>query len=286
MENCRNFDNFDLQTKKTVAYDVRMALSPILPLLVLQTHGMKLVFDQTFTHRSPSLTANWIFDDGPVYNDEEEKYASKPGPNVSIKDGRLVITGRYEKGIYTSGRLQSKKAWKYGYFECRARLPKGRGTWPAFWMLGDSLRKSKKDGNIGWPQCGEIDIMEQVGFEPDKIHCSLHSGAVNWMRKEQRTFTVDLPKATEGFHNYGLDWTPSHLDFYLDGKRVGGFEKPKGASFDNWPFDAPFFMILNLAIGGFWGGAKGIDPTIFPCSYEIEYVRIYQKVEATSKGRR
>lgn len=253
-----------------------MALLPFLPLLAAQTSGMKLVFEQTFLHGSARLTDNWRFDDGPVYNDEKEKYASGFGPNCSIKDGKLIITGRNDNGHYTSTRIQSKKAWKYGYFECRARLPKGRGTWPAFWLLGDSLRKTKAQGNVGWPRCGEIDVMEQVGADPDKIHCSLHSGTVNWMRKEQRTFTITIPKVTEEFHSYGLDWTPKHLDFYIDGKRVGGFEKPKNADFDNWPFDNPFYMIINLAIGGTWGGAQGIDPAIFPCNYEIEYVRVYQ----------
>lgn len=252
-----------------------MALLPLLPLMAVQTRGMKLVFNQTFKHGATRLLDNWIFDDGPVYNDEKEKYASGEGPNVSIKNGRLVITGRSQDGKYTSGRLQSRQAWKYGYIECRAKVPKGKGTWPAFWLLGDSLRK-RGATNVGWPKCGEIDVLEEVGYDPDTIHCSLHSEAVNWMKKEQRTFTATVPGATEKFHNYGLDWNRSHLDFYIDGKRVGGFNKPADASVENWPFDAPFYIILNLAIGGFWGGAKGIDPAIFPCNFEIEYVRVYQ----------
>lgn len=253
-----------------------MAMLPFLPLMAVQTKGLKLVFNQTFKRGDSRLKDNWVFDDGPVYNDEKEKYASGEGPNVFIQNNRLRITARFDHGIYTSGRLVSKGSWQYGYFECRARLPKGKGTWPAFWLLGDNLRK-KDASNPGWPKCGEIDVMEQVGFEPNKIHCSLHSGSVNWMKKEQRTFAVDIPRVTTGFHNYGLDWTAEHLDFYIDGKRVGGFEKPKDAPVENWPFDAPFYMILNLAIGGTWGGRQGIDPAIFPCNYEIEYVRVYQR---------
>jgi beta-glucanase (GH16 family) len=233
--------------------------------------GRKLVFNQDFSKIQTIDPRIWQFDDGPVYNNEAEKYTNQAHHNAWIEKGALVIEARKEGGQITSARLVSHPTWKYGYFEATAEVPAGKGTWPAFWMLGDRLRRKGKE-NLGWPKCGEIDIMEQVGADPKKIHFSLHTDKYNWMRKEQRTKVVELADPT-GFHTYGLNWTPRFIDFYLDGKSVYRVEKTEN-TIEAWPFDDQFYIILNLAIGGMMGGP--IDDHVFPCRYRIKSVRVYQ----------
>lgn len=233
--------------------------------------GKKLVFNQDFSRLRKIDPKVWLFDDGPVYNGEAQKYTKQEARNAWIEKGALVIEARKADGKITSGRLQSLASWKYGYIEAIAELPKGKGTWPAFWMLGDKLR-IKGAGNPGWPKCGEIDIMEQIGADPKVIHFSLHSGKINWMRKEQRTKVVSLADPT-GYHAYAMNWTPKFIEFYLDGKPVYRVDKTEN-SVDAWPFDDKFYIILNLAIGGMMGGA--IDDSIFPCQYRIKSVRVWQ----------
>jgi beta-glucanase (GH16 family) len=236
--------------------------------------GRKLVFDDEFSKGGAIDTTRWLYDDGPVYNDELERYTSSP-LNSRVEHGNLVITARKDGGKITSARIESKAAWRYGYFECRAKVPGGRGTWPAFWMLNESLRQRDPKKQIGWPQCGEIDIMEEVGYDPDSFHFSLHSGKINWMRKEQRTKVVTTKDGAGRFHVFGLDWRPDSLRFFLDGKDVFDVQKTSDDP-GIWPFKDPFYLILNLAIGGNWGGAKGVDDKIFPSSYYVDYVRVYQ----------
>jgi len=233
--------------------------------------GRKLVFDEEFNKAGSVNTAQWIFDDGPVYNQELEKYTSAKGGNAIVEHGNLVITATKVNGVITSARLETKQAWKYGYFEFRAKVPTGKGTWPAIWMLNESLKK----GTGTWPASGEIDIMENVGYDPASFHFSLHSAKYNWMKPAQRTKAVSIPKATTEFHVFGLDWKPDTIVFYLDGSPAYTVER-KGEDTDGWPFKDPFYLILNLAIGGNWGGSKGVDDAIFPSKYYIDYVRIYQ----------
>lgn len=236
--------------------------------------GRHLVFSDDFSKEKRIDPKKWLYDDGPVYNNELEKYTGASGGNTYFKNGNLVIEARKENGKVTSARLESVKAWKYGYFECVAKVPSGKGTWPAFWMLNDRLRHPGNQEKVGWPQCGEIDIMENVGYDPPGFHFSLHSGKYNWMRKEQRTSVTRVSNPTD-FHKFGLDWREDSITFYLDDKPVYNVKKTE-PDFDSWPFRDPFYMILNLAIGGSWGGAKGVDDSIFPAQYVIKSVKIYQ----------
>lgn len=253
-----------------------MVMAPIvLSMMTMPTYG-DLVFIQQFKDCKGKLARDWNFDNGPVYNDELQAYVGEEGPHAFITKQGLTIRAFRENGKILSARLTSKKSWQYGYFEIRAKMNDDRGTWPAIWMLNESIRDPKTPKDQGWPRCGEIDIMEQVGFNPNQIHCSLHCQDFNFMRGTQRTLFYPLATATSEFHNYGMYWTRDAIDFYLDGKKVGGFKRPENATKDSWPYDAPYFMILNLAIGGTWGGAKGLDEKIFPTDYQVEYVKIYK----------
>lgn len=210
-------------------------------------------------------------------NDELECYTDRIG-NASVGDGVLTITARKEPACdrrgYTSARLVSKHKgdFLYGRIEVRARLPKGRGLWPAIWML-------PTDWSYGeWPRSGEIDIMEQVGFDPDNIHASVHTQAYNHIAHTQKTATRVIEDATTRFHLYRVDWVPSGITGYIDGRQVFHFDN-EGTGVDAWPFDRRFHVLLNLAVGGFWGGQQGVDPAAFPATMQVDYVRVYRLVD-------
>lgn len=238
------------------------------------TQGRHLVFNSDFTKSKKISATDWKFDDGPVYNDEKEKYVSGPGENAFLTKEGLVIKATKQGNQILSTRLQSKEAWRYGYFEAEVKVPKGNGNWPAFWMLNDRLRNPGSQEKVGWPKCGEIDIMENVGYDPANFHYSLHSEDFNWMKAKQRT-KVAAAKNPNGFHKFGLDWKADSIGFYQDGKEVYRVKRETD-TFNSWPFRDPFYIILNLAIGGNWGGSKGIDPKIFPSEYVVKYVKVYQ----------
>ena len=201
------------------------------------------------------------------------------GDNVEIVDGKLVITAElvdnnYQPGSYTSARLKTegKVEYQYGRMVARIKLPAGTGVWPAFWMLGSNF------SSVGWPFCGEMDIMEYVGFQPNTTHSYVHmqdgfgGGGIG------NSITVET--CEEEFHLYGLDWTEDALVFWVDEpENIVHTYAPEVKTPENWPFDQPAFFILNLAIGGSWGGQQGIDNSIFPQSMEVDYVKVYQKAE-------
>jgi beta-glucanase (GH16 family) len=235
--------------------------------------------------------ARWNFEQGFIRNNESQYYTSNRLENARVENGLLVIEARREKfpnhayeagsknprkkesAEYTSASLTTagKAEWRYGRVDVRARVPKGRGVWPAAWMLGSNFR------TVGWPRCGEIDIMEYVGFEPDTIHANIHTVKYNHARGTGKGNKIDLKRPYEQFHVYSVEWTAEKIDFMVDGKIYFTYVKEQGADESVWPFDQPHYLILNLAIGGAWGGQKGVDDSIFPQRYEIDYVRVYQK---------
>jgi beta-glucanase (GH16 family) len=183
-------------------------------------------------------------------------------------------TGRNEKGGYSSTRLSSKdkKEFLYGRIEFSAKLPSGVGTWPALWMMGANIDE------VGWPGCGEIDIMEYVGFQPDTIHSNIHN--LNQAGTTDFNMMVPLKTAEEDFHVYGIVWSPDSINFYVDDPlNVVNVYAPEIKTGENWPYNNPFFLIMNFAVGGNWGGRKGVDETIWPQSMIIDYVRVYQLKE-------
>ena len=223
---------------------------------------------------------NWRFETGASGwgNNEWQNYVETGVTEVS--GGTLKITAHktgpgQRVGDYESARLNSKKSFTFGRLEIRARIPehKGKGIWPALWMLGSNI------GAVGWPGCGEIDIMEYVSYEPDQVHFSLHSTANNHRIGTQiTTGPVSLESIEEAFHNYGVLWTRDYIKFYLDDvdNVLLSFVRPSPTTAENWPFGQPFYFLMNIAVGGDWGGLQGVDDTIFPAVMEVDYVRVYQ----------
>ncbi len=220
--------------------------------------------------------AFWSFDEGYIANDELQDY--KKSGNHTVSNGTLKITAKKindnkEFGSYTSARLQShgKKSFTYGRIEARMKLPTGTGTWPAFWMLGDTIMQGGR-----WPACGEIDIMEYVGYDPQVVWGTIHSAANNHMNDTQVGGST-IVEGEDRWHTYGILWREQGIQYYVDSPENIYFEvaAPEVKTAENWPFDKPHFLLLNLAIGGMWGGKEGVDNSIFDTTMEVDYVRVY-----------
>lgn len=210
-------------------------------------------------------------------NNEKQFYTNADKRNAWVQDGFLTITAikdSMDRKPYTSARLitKGKGDWLYGRFEIRAKNPTGYGTWPAIWMLPTDWEYG------GWPSSGEIDIMENVGYDPDTIVGSAHTKMYNHSIGTHKNAKIFCPNNYKEFHVYALEWEVSEYRLYLDNIHYFTF-KNEGTGFEAWPFDKRFHIILNLAIGGNWGGKKGIDDSLFPHNFEIDYVRVYIKRE-------
>lgn len=208
-------------------------------------------------------------------NNEEQYYTEARLENARVSEGVLTITARkeeYEGFEYTSARLRTKSKgdWLYGKVEVRAKLPDGRGMWPAIWMLPTDWAY----GN--WPASGEIDIMENVGYDPWVIVASVHTESYNHMIGTQKNATITVEDCYTNFHVYAVEWEKDEIRVYVDDTRYFTF-KNEGAGYKVWPFNQRFHLLLNVAVGGNWGGAQGIDDSIFPRSMVVDYVRVYQK---------
>ena len=217
-------------------------------------------------------------------NNELESYTARPA-NVQILGGNLIITAAKEDytgadGIarhYTSARMQTKGLFsqQYGRFEARIKIPRGQGIWPAFWMLGNNI------DTAGWPACGEIDIMENIGKEPSINHGSLHMPAAGTANDDQLTGMYTLPggaKLGDGFHTYAIEWSASAIKFYVD-DNLYETQTPATATGRDWEFNQPFFIILNVAVGGNFPGAP-TSSTTFPQTMKVDWVRVYQPTDA------
>jgi len=215
--------------------------------------------------------SRWDYEVGFIRNNERQYYTRERAENARVENGLLVIEARrerFEGADYTSASLTSRANWTYGRIEVRARLPKGRGTWPAVWTLGANI------GQAGWPACGEIDIMEHVGFDPGRVHANIHTTAYNHVKQTNKGNNILVPGADGAFHVYAAAWTPDSIAMSVDGQQYFTFSKEPGGD-SVWPFDKPQYLILNLAIGGNWGGQRGIDDAAFPARYEVDYVRVF-----------
>lgn len=247
--------------------------TPIDPDIVVP-EGYKMVWNDEFTEGSePNMDTWWYETGGDGWgNNELQNYVagSQDGEQLAVlKDGILNIICKKVNGKVCSIRMNTKENWKYGYFEARLKLPKGKGTWPAFWMMPKNY--------TAWPDDGEIDIMEEVGYNANYVSSSIHCKSYNHSIGTQQTKETLIPTAQTEFHVYALEWTEDFIRTLIDGKELFYFANDKKNNKSTWPFNAPFYLKLNLAWGGNWGGAQGVDETALPATYEIDYVRVFQK---------
>ncbi|HSR00960.1 MAG TPA: glycoside hydrolase family 16 protein [Sphingomicrobium sp.] len=243
----------------------------------------RLVWHDEFSGSALDLT-KWQYDTSRNkqgwHNGERQYYSAGRTQNIRVRNGLLTITARHEKlnpkrypdwggQEYTSAKILSKGAgWTYGFYEVRAKLPCARGMWPAIWMLPVRMAK--------WPDDGEIDIMEQVGAEPNLVYASLHTKLFNHILKTQRSAQKLVPTSCSAFHVYQLDWRPDSIVIGVDGRGILRVQDDWPGNKGAWPFFTPFEMILNLAVGGDWAGAKGIDDAAMPQRMQVDYVRVWQ----------
>ncbi len=246
--------------------------------------GWQMVWSDEFNGPNGSSVdpTKWVVETGGQGwgNDELEYYTARAA-NLFVKDRNLVIRALAEKytgpdGIsrnYTSARMKTlgKFSQTYGRFEARIKVPAGQGMWPAFWMLGTDVDK------IGWPACGEIDIMENIGKEPSKIHGSIHGpGYIGSIGIEAPYTLPGNRRFSDDFHVFAVEWSPAEISFYVDhdlyAKRTPADLRPEW----KWVFDRPFFLILNLAVGGDWPGNADAT-TVFPAEMKVDYVRVYKR---------
>ena len=235
------------------------------------------IWSDEFTNSAGLDLSKWGFDlGGNGWGNGELQYYTE-GKNLHLDNGMLTIRAKKENlgsNNYTSTRITTKGKgdWLYGRFEMKAIVPTGRGTWPAFWML-------PTDNEYGiWPNSGEIDIMEHVGYDPNRIHSTVHTLDFNHMKGTQVGNQLNIPTATTDFHVYRVDWTPNYVRGFIDDKLYFEF-KNSGKGFGAWPFNKRFHLLVNLAVGGGWGGREGVDPAAFPVDYKIDYVRVYKMIE-------
>lgn len=248
--------------------------------IVCPISGYKLVWNDEFDQTSKNLNADdWTHEVQNAYwvNNELQYYVNTTSPDgervTEVKDGTLHINCFKENGKVYSGRVYAhvSEGWQYGYIEAKIKLPVGRGTWPAFWMMPVSVDWV----NEGWPKCGEIDIMEEVGADPNVVSSSLHAEGHVHSNNTQITHDMYLEGAEGGFHTYGIEWTSEYITTYVDGMQQLSYNSD--GTVKNYPYNKPFYIILNLAWGGDWGGYKGVDESALPLTMEVEYVRVFQK---------
>jgi beta-glucanase (GH16 family) len=246
-----------------------------------ETHNWKLVWQDEFEGAKGTLPdpAKWVFDIGTGTNGwgnaELEYYTNKASNAALDGDGHLVITARkesYSGSSYTSARINTKGLFeqKNGRFEARIKMPRGAGLWPAFWMLGSNY------ATAGWPQCGEIDIMEYRGQEPSIVHGTVHGPGYSGGNGITKSFSYSNDRFDTDYHVFAVEWTENNIGFYVDGTLYNTVTPAKVTG--QWVYDHSFYIILNLAIGGNYVGNPTSD-TSFPQSMLVDYVRVYQEVQ-------
>jgi beta-glucanase (GH16 family) len=247
--------------------------------------GYKLVWSDEFNYHGLPDPAKWGYEEGFVRNHESQYYTKARAANARVEDGALVIEGRKERfpierggqpareAQYTSASLITlgKASWQYGRIEVRARLPHGKGVWPAIWMMGAN------EPQVGWPACGEVDVMEFVGHTPDRVFATVHWGS-DYRHHQSAGQSLKVSQPWEDFHVYAVEWTPERMDFFYDQTCYHRFQVQKAAAKEENAFRRPHYLLLNLALGGEWGGQ--IDDALLPQRFVVDYVRVYQKAPA------
>ncbi|MCU0451662.1 MAG: glycoside hydrolase family 16 protein [Bernardetiaceae bacterium] len=239
------------------------------------TKGPTLVWADEFDTAGRPDPTKWAYDVGGHGwgNQELQFYTENVPRNARVENGHLIIEAHREPvqtNNYSSAKLvtRGKASWTYGRLEVRARLPQGRGTWPAIWMLADVPQ-------LKWPDDGEIDIMEHVGHDQGVVHGTVHTKAYHHSIGTQKGGQTRDAAVSSEFRTYRIDWSPQQIEWYIDGKKYYTFANEQKTKAE-WPFDRPFYLILNLAIGGAWGGQKGVDDSQLPQRLEVDWVRVYK----------
>ena len=245
----------------------------------------KLVWQEEFDYEGPPNTEKWSAQvGGHGWGNNEDQFYTESG-NAWVEGGKLIIEARpeldkaeaHEGKEITSARIRTvgKGDWQYGVVEVRAKIPQGLGIWPAIWMMPTKAERR-------WPACGEIDIMEYVGWRPEEIWATVHTGAFNHIVGTQKGNTQFFDEEFfSGFNDYSVEWNADKMIFRVNGNELFVYE-PKAfmdadkITDEEWPFDKEFHLILNVAFGGNFGGARGKDVNILPARMEVEYVRVYQ----------
>ena len=239
------------------------------PSITCPLAGYQLVWNDEFDGNK--LSGDWTWEVKPArwVNNELQNYV-KDDRVANVSDGTLKINLIDDGGTIKSARLYArpKTGWQYGYIEARIRLPKGKGTWPAFWMMPVNFKS--------WPADGEIDIMEEVGYNPNVVVSTIHCNKYNNGGTPTESQSRKVATAQSEFHRYALEWTKDYMTFYVDDEKILTYSNDASGK-DAWPFDAPFYPILNLAWGGVWGGQQGLDESCLPATMEVDYVRVFQK---------
>ena len=231
--------------------------------------GYTLVWNDEFD--GAELGADWTYEvAGPGFvNNELQSYVK--GTDVAeVSNGTLKINLYKDGNDIKSARIYAKRnqGWQYGYIEASIKLPEGKGTWPAFWMMPVNFTT--------WPGDGEIDIMESVGYDPNVVVSTIHCNKYNNGGTAIESARTTVPTAYTEFHKYACEWSPTKMSFYVDGELLLTYAND-GTGKDAWPFDAPFYVILNLAWGGAWGGQQGVDESCLPATMEVDYLRVFQQ---------
>jgi beta-glucanase (GH16 family) len=242
----------------------------------LSAQQWKLVWADEFNYNGLPDSSKWTAETGGHGwgNHELQYYTRGRTENARVKDGMLTIEARKEKwenNNYTSARLITKQKgdWQYGKIEVKAKLPSGTGTWPAIWMLASTKP-------LQWPDDGEIDIMEHVGCNQGVVHGSVHCKKYYHSIGTQKTDTIQVTDCSTSFHVYSVEWNKEEVKIGIDGKMFFSFTN-EHTGYTAWPFDNKMHLLLNIAVGGDWGGMKGIDEKIWPQQMLVDYVRVYQQ---------
>lgn len=241
-----------------------------------ETPSEKMVWSDEFNYSGLPDSTKWGYEVGGHGwgNQELQFYTARRPENARVENGILVIEARrenWEGSAFTSARLvtRDKAEWQYGRIEVKARVPSGLGTWPAIWMLAAT-------DTLVWPDDGEIDIMEHVGHNQGFVHGTIHCKKYYHSIGTQKTDTIYVPDVSDNFHVYAVNWDKDSIRVSMDDSTYFRFGNER-TGYDAWPFDNKFFLLLNIAVGGSWGGQKGVDSTIYPRRLEVDYVRVYQK---------
>jgi beta-glucanase (GH16 family) len=255
-------------------FSIALTLSPL-----ARAQDYQLVWSDEFNYTGLPDPTKWDYDASPPGgpNHELQNYTAYRWENARVENGKLIIEARrdwFQGYEFSSAKLVTryKGQWRYGKVEVCAKLPWGNGTWPAIWML-------PIDWSYGdWPNSGEIDLMEHVGFNMDIVKSGIHCDRYNFRKpvQDQRNADTWVPGVAEGFHIYRLEWTPNSIIVSVDNQAAHFVYNNEGIGWTSWPFDRRFYLLLNFAVGGDWGGAEGVDRSLFPSRMEVAWVRVYQ----------